>query len=45
MNDSEPRSVDVADMLRDEALGKALLALNNAHAQELSWLRRNGSNT
>jgi predicted GNAT superfamily acetyltransferase len=25
-------------MLRDEALGKALLALNNAHAQELSWL-------
>ena len=38
MNDLEPRSVDVADMLRDEALGKALLALNNAHAQELSWL-------
>ena len=25
-------------MLRDAALGKALLALNNAHAQELSWL-------
>jgi predicted GNAT superfamily acetyltransferase len=38
MNDAEPGSVDVADMLRDEALGKALLALNNAHAQELSWL-------
>ena len=38
MNDSEPRSVDVADMLRDEALREALLALNNAHAQELSWL-------
>ena len=38
MNDSEPISVDVADMLQDEALGKALLALNNAHAQELSWL-------
>ena len=38
MSDSEPRSVDAADMLRDEALGKALLALNNAHAQELSWL-------
>jgi uncharacterized protein len=38
MNDSEPRSVDVAEMLRDAALGKALLALNNAHAQELSWL-------
>ena len=38
MNDSEPRSVDAADMLRDAAVGKALLALNNAHAQELSWL-------
>ena len=38
MIDSEPRSVDAADMLQDEALGKALLALNNAHAQELSWL-------
>jgi len=38
MNDSEPRPVDVADMLRDEALGEALLALNHAHAQELSWL-------
>ena len=38
MYDSEPRSVDVADMLRDEALGRGLLALNNAHAQELSWL-------
>jgi predicted GNAT superfamily acetyltransferase len=38
MNDSEPGSVAVADILRDEALGKALLALNNAHAQELSWL-------
>src|SRR4051812_39088549 len=25
-------------LLRDEALGKALLALNNAHAQALSWL-------
>ena len=38
MNDSEPRSIDLADMLRDEALAKALLTLNNAHAQELSWL-------
>jgi len=38
MNDSEPRSVDAADMLRDETLGRGLLALNNAHAQELSWL-------
>jgi predicted GNAT superfamily acetyltransferase len=38
MNDSEPRSIATADLLRDEALAKALLALNNAHAQELSWL-------
>ncbi len=38
MNDSEPRSVGPADILRDSALGSALLALNNAHAQELSWL-------
>jgi predicted GNAT superfamily acetyltransferase len=38
MPDSEPRSVVAADIVRDEPLGKALLALNNAHAQELSWL-------
>jgi predicted GNAT superfamily acetyltransferase len=38
MNDSEPRSVNAADMVRDAAVKKALLALNNAHAQELSWL-------
>jgi predicted GNAT superfamily acetyltransferase len=38
MNDAEPRSVDAAEMLRDAELEKALLALNNAHAQELSWL-------
>jgi uncharacterized protein len=38
MNDAAPRPVDAADMSRDTALGKALLALNNAHAQELSWL-------
>jgi uncharacterized protein len=38
MNDSELRSIASADLLRDEALAKALLALNNAHAQELSWL-------
>jgi len=38
MNDSELRSVGPADILRDSALGSALLALNNAHAQELSWL-------
>jgi predicted GNAT superfamily acetyltransferase len=38
MSDSELRSVDSADVLRGSALGGALLALNNAHAQELSWL-------
>ena len=38
MNDSELRSVVAVDIVRDEALGSALLALNNAHAQELSWL-------
>ena len=38
MSDSELRSVVAADIVRDEALGSALLALNNAHAQELSWL-------
>src|SRR3954469_1741046 len=38
MNDSELRSVGPADILRGSALGSALLALNNAHAQELSWL-------
>jgi predicted GNAT superfamily acetyltransferase len=35
---SEPRSITSADLARDEALAKALLALNNAHARELSWL-------
>jgi uncharacterized protein len=30
--------VTSADTLRDQPLGKAMLALNNAHAQELSWL-------
>jgi predicted GNAT superfamily acetyltransferase len=38
MNDSKPRSIALADLLRDETLAMALLALNNAHAQELSWL-------
>ena len=38
MNDSELRSVGPSDIRRDSALGSALLALNNAHAQELSWL-------
>jgi predicted GNAT superfamily acetyltransferase len=38
MNDSELRSVVAADIAQDNALGRALLTLNNAHAQELSWL-------
>ena len=38
MNDSEPRSVDVGRHVAGRGAGKALLALNNAHAQELSWL-------
>ena len=38
MSDSELRSVGPADILRDSALGTAILTLNNAHAQELSWL-------
>lgn len=38
MNDDALRSVAAADISRTESLGQALLALNNAHAQELSWL-------
>jgi len=38
MSDSELRSVGPADIEREEALAGALLTLNNAHAQELSWL-------
>ena len=38
MNDDVLRSVAAADISRAESLGQALLALNNAHAQELSWL-------
>jgi uncharacterized protein len=38
MNDHALRSVAAADISRAEPLGQALLALNNAHAQELSWL-------
>jgi uncharacterized protein len=38
MNDSELRSIGPADIVREEALASALLALNNTHAQELSWL-------
>src|ERR1700738_2897452 len=32
------QSIAPAKISRDEALAKSLLALNNAHAQELSWL-------
>jgi predicted GNAT superfamily acetyltransferase len=38
MTDGEVHPVTPADVLRTESRGKALLALNNAHAQELSWL-------
>jgi predicted GNAT superfamily acetyltransferase len=38
MSDREPRSIARAETSPGEPLGKALLALNNAHAQELSWL-------
>jgi uncharacterized protein len=38
MNDHALRSVAAADTSRAKPLGQALLALNNAHAQELSWL-------
>ena len=38
MNDHALNSVTLADTARTEPLGQALLALNNAHAQELSWL-------
>jgi len=38
MSDSELRSVGPSDILRDSALGTTILTLNNAHAQELSWL-------
>ena len=38
MNDHALHSVTSADIAHTEPLGRALLALNNAHAQELSWL-------
>ena len=34
----ETRPIDPADVSAPGSLGPALLALNNAHAQELSWL-------
>jgi uncharacterized protein len=38
MNDYALLSVAPAEISRTESLGQALIALNNAHAQELSWL-------
>jgi predicted GNAT superfamily acetyltransferase len=38
MNDHALHSVISTDIACTEPLGRALLALNNAHAQELSWL-------
>ena len=38
MRDQAPRPIVAADLSNGEALDLALLALNNAHAQESSWL-------
>jgi len=38
MHDRELQPFESADISLAKPLGKALLALNNAHAQELSWL-------
>ena len=38
MGDHALHAVTSADAARTEPLGQALLALNNVHAQELSWL-------
>jgi predicted GNAT superfamily acetyltransferase len=38
MGDSELQSIAPAELSGDALLAKTLLALNNAHAQELSWL-------
>ncbi len=38
MSDQELQSVTLADLSADPALAEALLALNNAHARELTWL-------
>jgi uncharacterized protein len=40
MPDQALESIAPAEILRDEPLAKTVLALNNAHAQELSWLER-----
>ena len=38
MSDSELLSIAPAELSGDALLAKTMLALNNAHAQELSWL-------
>jgi predicted GNAT superfamily acetyltransferase len=38
MSDQKPQPVTSADISPGTSLGAALLALNNAHARELSWL-------
>ena len=38
MIDSQVQDITATDAAPTTALGKTLLALNNAHAQELSWL-------
>jgi len=38
MSDQKPQPVTPAEISPGTSLGAALLALNNAHAQELSWL-------
>jgi len=38
MSDQKPQPVTRAEISPGTSLGAALLALNNAHAQELSWL-------
>jgi uncharacterized protein len=38
MHDQDLLSVTSAEVTNNEPLAKSLLALNNAHAQELSWL-------
>ena len=38
MRDQVPQPIVAAELANDSPLSVAMLALNNAHAQELSWL-------
>jgi hypothetical protein len=40
MDDHTLHQITPADIVPNEPLGQALLALNNSHARELSWLER-----